>query len=121
MPAETLKVLRRENTGVVYASVSKPDLTVRFRGIQQGKSLAGAATTNFIQEIIYNDVNPVSIGGVAATDALSVRLRTSGAMQSRARLSQVLHSLADQIDQWAVEGVFSGFDPVTAPVITDTP
>lgn len=116
---ETLKVLRRENTGVVYASVSKPDFTVRFRGSQQGKTLAGVATTNFVQEIIYNDVNPVTLNGAAANDAVSVRLRTSGSKQSKGRIKQILLSLAAQVDDWESDGVFEGFDPDTAPVLLD--
>lgn len=115
----TLKVLRRENTGVVYADTSKPDLTVRFRGNSQGKTLAGVATTNFVQEIIFNDVNPVQVNGQDATDAVSVRLRTSGAKQSKARVKQILLSMAAQVDNWEAEGVFEGFDPETAPVILD--
>lgn len=115
MPA--LKVLRRENTGVVYASTTKPDLTVRFRGAQQNKSLGSIATTNFLQEIIVNDHNEVTVGATTAKDPVSVRVRVSAAKESKTRVSALLAALATQLTVWDGEGVFQGFDPDTAPTI----
>lgn len=113
----TLKVLKTENTGVVYADPSDPTLVVRFRSTSSPKSLNGVATKNHLTEVIYNVDNDVSINGVSAKDAVSVRIRTSGAYQSKARIKQLLVSAAAQVDDWADEDVFVGFNPVTAPAI----
>jgi len=112
----TLTLLRQEPTGVVYADTAKPDFTVRFRNTQAQKTLNGVNTKNYLTEIIYNDGNAVTIGGVAATDAISVRLRVSGTVESAARLTVLLHSLADQIQTWDSQKVMQGFPPTSAPV-----
>jgi len=113
----TLKVLRQENTGVVYADPADLGLSVRFRHSSAQKSLNGVPTTNHVTEIIANDDHAVVIGGVNAKDALSVRIRTSGASESKARLRELLLALAAQVDDWDDESVFQGFNPTTAPVI----
>lgn len=112
-----LKIQKIENTGTVYADSSKPDLTVRFKGSKNPKSVSGVGTTNYIQEIIYNDNNPVLIGGVTVKDPISLRIRTSGAIESKARIAVLLASAASQLDDWSDEDVFVGFAPTTAPVI----
>lgn len=111
------KVQKTEPTGVVYADTSKPDTTIRFKGTTTPKSLNGVSSTNYVQEIIYNDLNAVTVGGVSAKDPVSVRIRTSGAIESKARLKQLLLSAAAQLDDWVNEDVFSGFPPVTVPVL----
>jgi len=113
----TLQLLRQEPTGVVYADPAKPDMTVRFRNNTTPKTLNSVGTKNYLTEIIYNDGNNVTIGGIAAVDAISVRLRVSGTAESAARLAVILHSLAQQIDAWTTQKVFSGFPPTSAPVI----
>lgn len=113
----TLQLLRQENNGVVYADPAKPDMTVRFRNTSSNKTLNNVNVKNYLTEIIYNDGNPVTVSGVAATDAISVRLRVSGTVESATRIAVLLHALADQINTWQGETVFSGFNPTTAPVI----
>lgn len=114
----TLQLLRQENTGVVYSDPAKPDLTVRFRNTSVMKSLNGVSVRNQLAEIIYNDQNEVTVAtGVTAKDAVSVRLRVSGCTLSAARLTVLLHALAEQIDTWNSQNVFAGFNPTTAPVI----
>lgn len=113
----TLKIQKIENTGTVYADSSKPDLTVRFKGSKNPKSVSGVATTNYIQEIIYNDNHQVMIGGTSVKDPISLRIRTSGAIESKARLAELLASAAAQLVDWSDEDVFVGFAPTTAPVI----
>lgn len=113
----TLKLLSQDATGVTYADPSDRNCTVRFKSTSASKSLNGVAATNYSTEIIYNDGVDVVVGGVNAVDALSVRLRTSGADVSKVRLKAILLSLAAQVDEWETEGVFAGFPPVTAPVI----
>lgn len=113
----TLQVLRQENSGVIYADPAKPDLTVRFRNTSSNKTLNNVNVKNYLTEIIVNDGNPVTVSGVSATDAVSVRLRVSGAVESAARIAVLLHALAEQVDTWQSEAVFSGFNPSTAPVI----
>lgn len=113
----TLKVLRRENTGVVYADQNDPDLTIRFRSTSANKSLNGVNVANVATEIIINDNNSVTVGGVNANDAVSVRLRTSSSLASKARVRQLLLALAAQLGAWETEGVFAGFEPVSPPVV----
>ena len=113
----TLKVLRQEQTGVVYADPSDPNLTVRFRNTTSNKTLNGVQTKNYLTEIIVNDDNSVTVGGVAAQDALSVRVRVSGTNESQTRIGAILTALGNQLATWHGEKVFVGFNPTTAPVI----
>lgn len=114
----TLQILRQENSGVVYSDPAKPDLTVRFRNTSVNKALNGVVVRNYLSEIIINDQNEVTVAtGVTAKDAVSVRLRVSGCALSKARLTVLLHSLAEQIDAWDSQNVFVGFNPTAAPVI----
>lgn len=114
----TLKVLSVDGSGVTYADPTDRDLTVRFKNSTTSKSLNGVSVANHTTEIIYNDgVDVVVGGGVNAVDALSVRLRTSGAAPSGARLREILLSMAAQVGQWETEGVFAGFPPTAAPVV----
>ena len=113
----TLKIQKIENTGVIYADPSDPTMVVRFRNTVSPKSLNGVSVRNCATEVIYNIDNDVTVNGVSAKDAVSVRIRTSGAMQSKAKIKQLLVSAAAQVDDWADEDVFIGFNPTTAPVI----
>lgn len=113
----TLKVQRRDNTGIVFADPSDPDLIVRFKNARSNKTLNGVSTTNYATEIICNDDNVVSIGGVSANDAVSVRIRISGSAASSTRIGVLLTALAAQLPVWQSEGAFVGFEPTTAPVI----
>jgi len=113
----TLQLLRQENNGVVYTDPAKMDLTVRFRNTTSKKTLNSVPVANSLSEIIINDANSVTVGGVSAVDAVSVRLRVSGANESAARIAVLLHALAEQLDTWITEKVHSGFRPTTAPVI----
>jgi len=113
----TLQLLRQENTGVVYTDPAKMDLTVRFRNTSSKKTLNGVPVQNSMSEIIINDGNAVTVGGVAAVDAVSVRLRVSGALESSARITTLIIALASQMSTWNAEKCFQGFRPSTAPVI----
>lgn len=113
----TLKVLRNEPTGVLYADPAKPDFTVRFKTTEAKKGLNGVSVPNYVEEIIFNDNNSISIGGVSAQDAVSVRIRVSGTAESSARLEEILNAFAAQIPVWLAEGILTGFRPETAPVI----
>ena len=112
-----LKIQKTENTGVIYADPADPTMVVRFRSTSSPKSLNGVTTKNYLTEIIYNVDNDVTINGVASKDAVSVRIRTSGALQSKQKIKQLLVSAAAQVDDWADEDVFVGFNPVTVPAI----
>jgi len=116
----TLGLLRTENSGVIYADASGPDLTVRFKHSTTKKTLNGVVVDNHLLEIIVNDelqVQPVT--GTYANDALSVRVRVSGSniAASQTQLGVIIHALADQIQTWVGENVLIGFNPTTAPVI----
>jgi len=113
----TLSVKSLDSSGVTYADPAKPDTTIRFRSTTVNKILNGVSTPNFATEVIVNDNNAVTVGGVAAVDALSVRIRVSGSLASKARLRTLVTSLAAQLGQWDTENVNQGFRPVTAPVL----
>ena len=112
----TMKIQKIENTGVVYAEPSEPDYTVRVKHSSQPKSLNGVQATNQITEIIVNDNADVTIGSVAAVDALSIRVRVSGSLQATSRKKALLAALMTTLDNWQDEDVFSGFNPTTVPV-----
>lgn len=113
----TLKVLHVDGSGVTYADPADRGNTVRFKSSTSKKALNGIPVSNHVTEIIYNDDFAAEVAGVSVQDALSVRLRTSGTAASSARLREILLSMAAQVGQWESEGVFTGFPPVTAPVI----
>lgn len=113
----TLKIQKIENTGVVYADPADPGLSVRFKQTEQSKSLGGLPVTNHVTEIIANDDNTIDLSGNSVTDALSIRVRVSATAQSKVRVKALLGMIAASVDDWADEDVFSGFRPVTAPVI----
>lgn len=119
MSTITLSIKSQDSSGVTYADPAGPDNTVRFRFSQTVKTLNGVSVPNYATEIIVNDNNPVTVGGVSAQDALSIRIRVSGALESKARLRDLLTSVAAQLGQWETENVMQGFRPSTAPVIND--
>lgn len=121
MTVATLQLQKSDSNGVTYANPVKPAQTMRFKSTRGTKSLRGSNTMNFISEIIGNDEVTVTVGGIAVKDAISVRVRTSGAQESMSYVSQLLKDMALQLDNWADEHVLKGFNPVTAPVVTDTP
>lgn len=113
----TLSVKSQDNTGVTYADPAKPDTMIRFRFSNSVKTLNGVTVPNYATEIIVNDNNPITIGSVSAQDALSLRIRVSGALESKARLRQLLVSLAAQLGTWETENAMQGFRPTTAPAL----
>lgn len=119
MATVTLSVKSQENSGITYADPAKPDMTVRFRFSTVVKSLNGVQVPNYASEIIANDNNAITVGGVACVDALSVRIRVSGAVASKARLRDILTSLAAKLGTWETENVMQGFRPSTAPDVND--
>lgn len=112
----TFKVQKTENTGIVYADPADPDLTVRLKHSSQAKSLNGTAVTNQVTEVIVNDNFGLTIGGVAVVDAISIRVRISGALQASARKKSLLTALRATLDAWDDEDVLSGFNPASVPV-----
>lgn len=119
MASVTLSVKSQENAGVTYADPAKPDCTVRFRFATATKQLNGVSVVNYSTEIIVNDNNSITVGAVSAQDALSVRVRVSGTLLSKARLRDLLTSVAAQCATWETENVMQGFRPTTAPAIND--
>lgn len=120
MANTTLLVKSLDNSGVTYADPAKPDTTVRFRFSSTGKVLNGVPTPNFATEIIVNDNVPVTLGSVDALDAVSIRIRVSGSLASKSRITLFLTSLAAQLVAWDTENVNQGFRPTTAPVLLGT-
>jgi len=114
----TLSVKSMDSAGITYGDPAKPDCTVRFRFSSANKTINGVTVANNAAEIIMNDNNTVTVGGVSALDALSIRIRVSGTLASKTRLRQLLTSMAAQMGTWETENVMQGFRPSTAPVIT---
>jgi hypothetical protein len=110
------QLLRQLPDGPVFADPTDPSYTVRFKTTTSPKSLNGAATTNFITEIIVNDNNDVTVGLVDAVDALSVRFRVSGSFESMDRLAEIFNGIAGQVSSWTSENVLAGFTPTTLPI-----
>lgn len=110
------QLLSHDAYGVTYADPSEPDFSVRFKTSRSKKSLNGVSTDNYLHEIIVTDTNTVTIGGQSANDALSVRVRISGSIESQARLQQIAKSIGTQLTVWSDENVFMGFEPATVPV-----
>lgn len=119
MATITLSVKSRENNGVTYADPAKPDMTIRFRSSTIQKSLNGIQMPNYAVEIIANDNNSITVGSETCLDPISVRLRVSGAIQSKGRLRDIITSIAAQLGTWETENVMQGFAPTTAPAIND--
>lgn len=119
MATVTLSVKSQDSSGITYADPAKPDATVRFRFSTVTKSLNGVQVPNYATEIIANDNNAITVGGVSAVDALSVRIRVSGSLESKGRLRDLLTSIAAKMATWETENVMQGFRPTTAPDIND--
>lgn len=119
MTATTLSIKSQDSSGVTYADPAKPDMTIRFRFGSVNKVLNGVQVPNLSTEIIANDNNSITIGSVSAQDALSVRVRISGSLNSKGRLRDILTSIAAQMATWETENVMQGFRPTTAPVLND--
>jgi hypothetical protein len=110
-----LAIKTRDAMGVTFASPSKPDLTVRFKTTSGVKSLGGVTVSNYLTEIIYNDLNAISIGSDTVNDPVSVRLRVSAGLSSASRLSEIFADIAINLAHWESENAFKGFTPSTAP------
>lgn len=106
---------RRLPDGVVYSDPADPSYTVRFKTSSNPKSLSGNRTTNYVTEIIVNDNNIVTVGGISTVDAVSIRIRVSGASESMPRIKAILANIAGQVATWNGEYVLEGFEPTTAP------
>lgn len=115
-----LSRLTQDAFGVTYADPLDPDFTIRFKNTRATKNLNGVSTTNYVLELIVNDEEPVTINGVNANDALSVRLRVSGCFEATGRKVQILKSIGTQLLNWADENVLVGFEPTTTPHNTVT-
>lgn len=80
MGVSTLKLYSQQPNGVTYADPAKPGMTVRFKTTSAPKMLDGQRTTNYVTEIVANDTNDVTLGSKTVPDALSIRIRVSGAV-----------------------------------------
>lgn len=118
MSVNTLQLYSQQQNGVTYCDPSDPDFIVRFKSTSSQKVIDGIKVQNYITEIAANDNHSIVIGAASATDALSVRVRTSGSLQSIPRLKQMLLDLAGKLDTWGTENVLIGFNPSTPPVNT---
>lgn len=116
----TLKLYSQQPNGVTFSDPTDPDYTIRFKTNASPKIINGLRTTNYVHELIINEVAAVSgLGDGSSTEALSVRLRTSGSLESIPALKAMVSDLAAQLDQWLTEDILVGFPPATAPVRND--
>lgn len=115
MALEVTAVKTRDMYGSTFAASTKPDLTVRFKTTSGLKSVSGVKLTNYLSELIYNDPNAVTIGADTVNDPVSVRLRISGSIESRARISEILVDIAANLVAWDGQDAFVGFEPTTVP------
>lgn len=118
MSVNTLQLFSQQTNGVTYCDPSSPDYIVRFKSTSSQKVLDGKKVQNVIAEITANDNYSVVVGDASVTDALSVRIRTSGSIPSMPRLKQMLLDLAGKVDTWSTENVLIGFKPSTPPINT---
>lgn len=102
--------------GSIWSDPVKPTATCRFKTSRSPKSIDGVRVDNYVTEIIFNDTNAVTVGERPANDAVSIRIRVSGSVDSHTRVKAILLSLATQVDEWATENVLLGFEPKTAPI-----
>lgn len=112
----SLQLYSRDANGVTFADPADPDYTIRFKNTQTRKSLNGVSVDNYVEEIVMNDLFPVTLGSSSANDSISVRLRISGSASSHVRVKQMLKSLAAQLPAWTDSNVALGFEPTVAPV-----
>lgn len=118
MSVNTLALYSQQTNGVTYCDAANPNFIVRFKTTSSQKVLDGQKVYNYITEITANDNHLVAVGSMSVTDALSVRIRTSGSLQSMPRLKQMLLDMAAKVESWETENVLIGFKPVTAPINT---
>lgn len=119
MSTNVLQQYSLQPNGITFSDPLNPDFIVRFKTTSSQKVLDGQRVQNYISEITSNDNHPVVIGSVTCTDALSVRIRTSGSLQSMARLKQMLNDMVAKVTAWEDENVLIGFNPVTPPINTE--
>lgn len=105
----------RDANGVTFADPTDPDYTIRFKNTQTRKSLGGTQVDNYVEEIVINDLVPVTLGNQTANDSVSVRIRISGSSASHARVKSIMKSVAAQLPGWADGNVALGFEPSTPP------
>lgn len=116
--SKALKLYSQQPNGQTFADPTDPDYTVRFKTNVAPKVLDGQRTTNYVTEIVINDIHDVSIGDKVTGDALSVRLKVSGSVESIDQLKKMVSDLSSQIDQWMAEDVLTGFPINTLPTIS---
>jgi len=116
----SMQRLRQDANGSTYADPLNPNHVIRFKCVRSAKKLGTANTTNYILEVIANDTTPVDINGDTYNDAVSVRLRISGCLESGARKAQIAKAICAQVSTWLDENVMVGFEPTTPPYNTVT-
>lgn len=113
----SMKIIQQHNNGQTWADPSDPNSTIRFKTTANPKILDGQRTTNYVTEIIFNKTKAVEVGGKTTPDALSVRFRFSGALQSQGEVAAMATQLASQLAVWVDEGTLTGFPVETAPLV----
>lgn len=115
MSINVLKLHSQQGNGVTFVDPLDPDYSVRTKTTSNTKMLDGQRTVNYVTEVIINDTYNVTIGDKVVPDALSIRIRVSGSLESHSRLKQMLSDGMVTLGAWKDEDVLLGFTPVTLP------
>lgn len=114
------QIYSRGPKGIVYANPSDPDCQMRLHTETFRKSLNGVQVENKRTDLVYTDLNPVTLpgkNGDGANDALSVRVRISGSTLSDKRLKEMMRNVGNSLIAWAEQPVIMGFEPSESPDI----
>lgn len=110
------KVIKVDQYGITYADPADPNKQVRFKTTSARKNVDGVSVTNYVSEIIINDESPLDGDcGSCANEAISVRLRVSGSMESRTAVESLINILTTNMTDFLSDNVFYGFQPTNPP------
>lgn len=113
----SMKELRGDATGKTYADPTDPDSTCRFKQTSAKKSLDGHSVTNQVTEVIYNELNEITIGSSTVSDPISVRVKVSASHHSEARVKEIISAFSGDSATWSTDGVWVGFTPTNPPTV----
>lgn len=109
---------KSDPTSSTWADPAEPTYTVRLKQVSAPKQLAGEATVNHATEIIISRLVDVTIGGETVRDTLSVRMRVSGAVESKTSLDAMADLLCNTLTTaWTDASHWIGFTPTAVPVV----
>lgn len=110
------KTVKIDQYGITYADPTDPNKQIRFKTTSARKNVDGTSLVNYVSEIILNDENsPTVCDQTCSNEAISVRLRVSGSLESRDAVESLINILTSNMPQFIADNVFYGFQPSTPP------